>query len=212
MVETKNLAVFISGRGSNLQAIINAIVNKTLQRCKVAIVISDKEDALGLKCAKEAGIETTFLDPTKYTSREQFDLAVHAILIHYQIDFVLLAGYMRLLSAEFVRKWKEKVINIHPSLLPAFPGLHAQRQALEYGVKYSGCTTHFIDEGLDTGPIIMQTAVPIDELDTEETLSERILKEEHKIYPLTIQLLVDDRIRIEGRKTLLKPQIVNEKI
>ena len=200
----KNLAVFISGRGSNLQAIIDAIKNKTLQRCKIQIVISNKEDALGLKRAKEADIETIFLDPSKYSSREQFDQAAHEILIKYKIDYVILAGYMRIMSTEFVRKWKMRIINIHPALLPAFPGLHPHRQAFEYGVIYSGCTTHFITEEVDAGPIIMQAVVPINELDTEETLSEKILLEEHKIYPLTVQLLVDDKIIIDGRKTRTK--------
>ena len=142
----KNLAVFICGRGSNFEAIFVGIKFKTLQRCKIQIVISNKEDALGLKRAKEADIETIFLDPSKYSSREQFDQAAHEILIKYKIDYVILAGYMRIMSTEFVRKWKMRIINIHPALLPAFPGLHPHRQALDNGVKYSGCTTHFINE------------------------------------------------------------------
>ena len=186
----RTLGVLISGRGSNLQAIIDAVRQRELPG-RVGIVVSNVATAAGLARAREAGIPTAVIDHKDFSSREEFDQAVIEELEKHEVDVVCLAGFMRLLSPHFVRAFPGRILNIHPSLLPSFPGLDAQRQALEHGVKVSGCTVHIVDEKLDHGPIVLQTAVPVREDDTEETLSSRILEEEHRLYPRAIGLLLD---------------------
>jgi len=195
----RNLGVLISGRGSNLQAMIDAIAAGRLQ-ARVALVISNKADAYGLQRARAAGIETLVLSHKAFASREAFDLAMVEALRARQVDLVCLAGFMRLLSPAFVAAFPHRILNIHPALLPAFPGLDAQRQALEHGVKVSGATVHFVDADLDAGPIVAQAVVPVHEDDTEAMLAARILIEEHRIYPDAIQRVLDGGWRIEGRR------------
>src|SRR5262245_14439373 len=172
------LGVLASGRGSNLQAILDAI---EAGRCpaRVAVVVSDRKDASALERARRAGAKAVHLDPRSYPDRVAFDEAVAEVLHQHATELVCLAGYMRVLSPEFVRRFPGRILNVHPALLPAFPGLHAQRQALQYGVKVAGATVHFVDEGVDTGPIVLQSAVPVLDEDTEDTLAARILVEEH---------------------------------
>lgn len=186
----RTLGILISGRGSNMQAILDAVRQGELE-AQVGIVLSNVATAAGLSRAKEAGVPTTVIDHKKFSSREEFDRAVVDELRKHEVDVVCLAGFMRLLSSFFVRAFPGRIVNIHPSLLPSFPGLNAQRQALEHGVKVSGCTVHIVDEELDHGPILLQTAVPVREDDTEETLSSRILEEEHRAYPRAVHLLLD---------------------
>ena len=192
-----------SGRGSNLQAIIDAIEAGELD-CRLMVVISDRQDAQALERARKHGIEAVFLDPKGYRTREAFDQAVLSVLAEHQVELVCLAGYMRVLSPTFVRALPGQIMNIHPALLPAFPGLHAQRQALRHGVKVSGATVHFVEEGVDTGPIICQAAVPVREDDTEETLSARILLQEHQLYPRAIRLYAEGRLSVVGRRVLVR--------
>ena len=186
----RTLGILISGRGSNLQAILDAIRQGELD-ARIGIVVSNVATAAGLTRAKEAGVPTTVIDHKSFSSREEFDRAVVEVLKRHKVDVVCLAGFMRLLSPVFVRAFPGRILNIHPSLLPSFPGLNAQRQALEHGVKVSGCTVHVVDEELDHGPIVLQTAVPVREDDTEDSLSDRILAEEHRAYPRAIRLLLD---------------------
>ncbi len=193
------LAVLASGRGSNLQAIIDAVGRGELP-VKLVLVLSDNPRAQALERARTAGIPTVVVRREDYRSRRDFNLEILRWLRRYQVDLVALAGYMRVLSPEVVRAYPNRIMNIHPSLLPAFPGLEAQRQALEYGVKVTGCTVHFVDEGVDTGPIIIQRAVPVREDDTVESLSGRILEQEHQIYPEAIRLFATGRLRVEGRR------------
>lgn len=193
------LAVLASGYGSNLQAILDAIERKEITG-QVRIVISDVQDAFALERAKKHGIENVFINPREYKGREAFDRAIIDLLQERQIDLVILAGYMRLLSPLFVSTFRGKIMNIHPSLLPAFPGLNGVKQALSYGVKVTGCTVHFVDEGLDTGPVILQEAVPVFDKDTEESLHERIHRVEHRLYPRAIQLFIEQKLRLEGRR------------
>ena len=195
----RHLGVLISGRGSNLQAMIAAIAAGTLD-ARITLVISNKADAGGLTRAREAGIETLVLSHKAFVSREAFDLAMVDALRARQVELVCLAGFMRLLSPAFVNAYAGRILNIHPALLPSFPGLDAQRQALEHGVKITGATVHFVDADLDAGPIVMQASVPVLDEDTEDTLSARILAEEHRIYPLAIQLVLDGKWRIDGRR------------
>ena len=196
----KKIAVLLSGRGSNFRAIYSAIKDGVIQNAEIAVVVSDKKDAKGLLFAKESGLNAIFVDPKDFKDRVSYDLHIVEILKKNGVDLVCLAGFMRIITPEFVTAFENKIINIHPSLLPSFPGLHAQRQALEYGVKVTGCTVHFVDSKVDHGPIIFQEAVPVMDEDTEESLSERILKYEHKIYPEVVKLLVEGRVIIEGRK------------
>jgi phosphoribosylglycinamide formyltransferase-1 len=186
----RTLGILISGRGSNMQAILDAIRQGELD-ARVGIVVSNVASAAGLARAQEAGVPTTVIDHKRFSSREAFDQAVVDELQKREVDLVCLAGFMRLLSPLFVRAFPGRILNIHPSLLPSFPGLDAQRQALEHGVKVTGCTVHIVDEELDHGPIVLQTAVPVREDDTEETLSDRILAEEHRAYPRAIRLVLD---------------------
>lgn len=172
--------------------------------CRLMVVVSDRQDAQALERAKKHGAEAVFLDPKGYGTREAFDQAVLGVLAQHRVELVCLAGYMRVLSPQFVRALPGQIMNIHPALLPAFPGLHAQRQALRHGVKVSGATVHFVDEGVDTGPIICQAAVPVREDDTEETLSARILEHEHRLYPRAIRLYAEGRLSILGRRVLVR--------
>ena len=198
----KKLGILLSGRGSNFEAIARNVREGKIP-AEIAVVISSREDAPGLARARELKLETRFI-PSKGTSREAYDREVVAVLKQFQVDLVCLAGFMRVLSPYFIREFPGRVLNIHPALLPAFPGLDAQKQALDYGVKFTGCTVHIVDEGVDTGPIVCQATVPVLDDDTVETLSARILKEEHRTYSEAIRLLLEDRIRIEGRRVLLK--------
>lgn len=194
----KRLGILLSGRGSNFEAIADNIAAGRLE-AEIAVVISNRPEARGLEIARRRGLYAVCI-PSKGLDREVYDRMVVAELRRCQVDLVCLAGFMRLLSAYFVREFPNAILNIHPSLLPAFPGLDAQHQALEHGVKISGCTVHFVDEYLDHGPIIIQAAVPVLEDDTVETLSARILKEEHRIYTEAIRIVLSGRWRIEGRR------------
>ena len=196
------LAVLASGYGSNLQAIIDATKRGVIDG-RVVLVISDQRDAYALKRADKHPIESHYLNATNYACREDYDSAVIVLLKDRGIDLVVLAGYMRLLSPVFIDAFPGRIMNIHPSLLPSFPGLGGVGQALKYGVKVSGCTVHFVDENLDTGPIILQEAVPVYDDDTEESLHQRIHSVEHRLYPKAIQLFVQGKISIEGRKCII---------
>lgn len=193
-----NIGVLVSGSGSNLQAIIDACAKGEIKG-RVACVISNNADAYGLERARKAGIPALHLDHRAYSGREAYDEALVATLREFEVELVALAGFMRIITSVLLDAFPMSVMNIHPALLPSFPGLHAQRQALEYGAKVSGCTVHFVDCGCDTGPIIIQAPVPVLEGDTEETLCERILKEEHRIYSEAIQLFSEGRLEVSGR-------------
>lgn len=200
--EPLRIAVLASGRGSNLQAIIDAIEAGRLD-ASLTVVVSDRADAQALERARKHGSAAVFVDPKKYPDREAFDRAVLALLAGHRVELVCLAGFMRILTPTFVAAYRNRIMNIHPALLPAFPGLHAQRQALEYGAKVSGATLHFVDEGVDTGPVILQAAVPVREEDTEEALAARILEQEHRIYPGAIQLFAEGRLVLRGRQVMI---------
>jgi phosphoribosylglycinamide formyltransferase-1 len=198
------LGILISGRGSNFEAISNQIAQRKLD-AEIAIVISNRASAPGLEIARQRGIPMRVI-PSQGLEREAYDkLLIDELRIH-EVELVCLAGFMRLLSADFVRAFSNRVLNIHPSLLPAFPGLDAQRQALDHGVKITGCTVHFVDEFLDSGPIVVQAAVPVLDDDTVEALSARILKQEHLIYPKAIQYMADGRITIDGRRVRIREE------
>jgi len=193
-----NIGVLVSGSGTNLQSIIDACAAGKLKG-RVACVISNKADAFALERARRAGIPALHLDHRAYAGREAYDDAVVATLREFQVELVVLAGFMRIITPVLLDAFPMSVMNIHPALLPAFPGLHAQRQALEYGVKFTGCTVHFVDAGTDTGPIIIQASVPVLDGDTEETLSARIQAEEHRIYPEAVRLFAEGRLSVAGR-------------
>jgi len=197
----RNVGVLISGRGSNLQAIIDATRDGRLD-ARIALVISNRPDAHGLQRAQDAGIETLVRDHRAYPSREVFEQVLVDDLHARDVSLVCLAGFMRLLGATFVGAFQNRILNIHPALLPAFPGLHAQRQAIEHGAKISGATVHFVDINLDAGPIILQAAVPVLDTDTEDTLSARILEQEHRIYPEAIERILDGHWTIQGRRVV----------
>jgi len=199
----RTLGVLISGRGSNLQAIIDAIAAGTLD-ARIAVVISNRPDAAGLERARKAGIETLVLSHRDYPSREEYDRVLAENLRARDVGLVCLAGFMRLLSPVFIQAFPNAILNIHPSLLPAFPGLDAQHQAWAHGVKLAGATVHLVDCDLDAGPIVLQCAVPVLEDDTPDTLSARILEEEHKLYPEAIRLVLDGGWRVEGRRFCLR--------
>ena len=201
MASSNHLAVLISGRGSNLQSIIDAIASGDLN-ASIALVISSRPDAPGLKRAREAGLEALCLSPRDYADRDSYDSAVVEVLKAHDIGLVCLAGFMRLVGQPLLAAYGGHILNIHPSLLPAFPGLDAQGQALEYGVKVSGATVHLVTSELDGGPILLQTAVPILDDDTVDTLSARILIEEHKLYPAAIRLMLEGDLRADGRRLL----------
>jgi phosphoribosylglycinamide formyltransferase-1 len=198
------LGILISGRGSNFEAIANAIARRKLD-AEIAIVISNRANAAGLDIARERGIPLRVIE-SRGMEREAYDKIVIEELRTHDVDLVCLAGFMRLLSASFILAFPNRVLNIHPSLLPAFPGLDAQRQALEYGVKITGCTVHLVDEFLDSGPILIQSAVPVLDDDTVEALSARILAQEHVIYAKAIQLLVDRRVTLNGRRAMIREE------
>ena len=192
------LAVLVSGRGSNLQAIIDSIDREELD-AHLSIVISNTKDAMALKRAEKHGIKTIFIDPSTYLNSKEYDKALVLKLKEFSIDLICLAGYMRILGEEVIQTFEKKIINIHPSLLPAFPGLNAQKQAINHGVKFSGCTVHFVDSGVDSGPIILQTVVPVYDNDDEKSLSKRILEQEHYLYPKAIKMIQEKKIRLSGR-------------
>jgi phosphoribosylglycinamide formyltransferase 1 len=196
------LGILLSGRGSNFLAIADSIDAGRIPNAEIAIVISNKEDAPGIATAKKRGMDARVI-PSKGKTREQHDAEMMKALHEKQVDLICLAGYMRLLSPEFIRAFPHKILNIHPSLLPAFPGLEAQKQAIDYGVKVSGCTVHFVDEALDHGPIILQKTVPVLPDDDEHSLSERILKEEHKAYSEAIALVLGGKVSIAGRQAIV---------
>ena len=199
---TTNIAVLVSGRGSNLQSIIDNIENGYIKDAKITVVVSDISDAYALKRAEDHGITDVFVDPSDFEDKKQYELEVLEVLKDHNTDLVLLAGYMRILGKGIIEAYSNRIINIHPALLPAFKGLHAQEQAFEYGVKVAGCTVHFVDEGMDTGPIIIQKCVPVLDDDTADTLSARILEQEHKIYPEAVKLFVEGKLKVEGRIVL----------
>jgi phosphoribosylglycinamide formyltransferase-1 len=197
----KRLGILISGRGSNFEAIADNVARGELD-AEIAVVISNRAQARGLETALARGLNAVCL-PSKGLDREVYDRMLAAELHRHSVDLVCLAGFMRLLSAGFIREFPDRILNIHPSLLPSFPGLDAQHQALAHGVKITGCTVHFVDENLDAGPIVIQAAVPVLDPDTEETLSARILEQEHRIYSEAIGIVIAGKYRVEGRRVLL---------
>ena len=198
----KRIGVLLSGRGSNFEALADSIVAGRIPNAEIAIVLSNREGAPGIDRAVARGIEARVI-PSKGLEREAYDKLVVVALREKNVDLVCLAGYMRLLSPHFVKAFPASILNIHPSLLPSFPGLESQRQALEHGAKFSGCTVHFVDENLDAGPIVMQAVVPIEDRDTPDTLAEKILREEHRIYSEAVRIVLEGRYRLEGRRVLV---------
>lgn len=197
------IAVLASGRGSNFQSIIDSIKNGFI-RAEIDILITDNRDAYAVTRAKENGIDSLHLDPKGFPSKNGYYDEMARILKERSVGLILLAGFMRIVGKPLLEAFPGKVLNIHPAILPSFPGLHGQGQAHDYGVKITGCTVHFVDEGMDTGPVIVQAAVPVYSDDTEETLSERILSCEHRIYPYAVKLFSENRLEIRGRKVLVK--------
>jgi len=197
----KRIGVLLSGRGSNFEALAESVSAGRIPGAEIAVVISNKPDARGLERAKGRNIPTRMI-PSKGLEREAYDRQVAVVLQEYRVDLICLAGYMRLLSPYFVAAFPQRILNIHPSLLPSFPGLESQRQALEYGVKFAGCTVHFVDENLDAGPIVLQSVVPVEDADDEEKLSARILREEHRIYTEAVKIVLEGKYRIEGRRVI----------
>jgi phosphoribosylglycinamide formyltransferase-1 len=200
----KRIGVLLSGRGSNFEALADSVAAGRIPNAEIALVLSNRDGAGGVEKARARGIETSVI-PSKGLEREAYDKLAVAALREKNVDLVCLAGYMRLLSPYFVAAFPNRILNIHPSLLPSFPGLESQRQALEHGAKFSGCTVHFVDENLDAGPIVMQAVVPIEDADTPDTLSERILREEHRIYSEAVRIVLEGRYRIEGRRVIAAP-------
>jgi phosphoribosylglycinamide formyltransferase-1 len=199
------VGVLASGRGSNLQSILEACARPGFP-ARVVVVISDRERAVALERARAAGVEALWVNPKDFADREAYDQALVRELQGRGVELVCHAGFMRILSPAYVRAWAGRALNIHPSLLPAFPGLHAQRQALDHGAKVAGATVHFVDEGVDTGPIVLQAAVPVEPGDTEDTLAARILVVEHRLYPEAVRLFAEGRLRIEGRRVMVLPE------
>lgn len=197
------IAVFLSGRGSNFMAIHDAILDGKIN-ADIDLVFSNKSEAPGLKIAQERNLQTLFLNPKQFASREDYDRKIIAEIQNRNIDLICLAGYMRILTSIFCETFRNKIINIHPALLPSFPGLHVQQKAIDWGVKYSGATVHFVTPEVDMGPIIIQTVVPVIQDDTEDTLSERILKEEHKIYPEAVRLYFEGKLEVQGRRVFIR--------
>lgn len=193
-----NIGILASGRGSNLQSIIDSIESGEL-KANISMVMSDRENAFALDRADNHNIDSLYINPKQYESKEKYEQELVGIFKENGVELVVMAGFMRILGPYFIKHFRKRVMNIHPSLLPSFPGLHPQRQALEYGVKVSGCTVHFADEGMDTGPIILQAVVPVLDDDDEDSLSSRILDEEHRIYPQAIKLFSEDKLKIEDR-------------
>lgn len=199
---SKRIGILLSGRGSNFEALADSVAAGRIPGAEIALVISNREAAPGVEKARARGIPAMVI-PSKGLEREAYDRLVVAALREARVDLVCLAGYMRLLSPYFVAAFRNRILNIHPSLLPSFPGLEAQRQALEHGVKFTGCTVHFVDENLDAGPIVAQAVVAVRDDDTPESLAERILAEEHRIYTEAVRIVLEGRYRIEGRRVLL---------
>jgi phosphoribosylglycinamide formyltransferase-1 len=197
----KRIGVLLSGRGSNFEALADSVAAVRIPNAEIALVISNREAVVGIERAKSRGLAALVI-PSKGLEREAYDRLVVAALNEAKVDLVCLAGYMRLLSPYFVAAFPQRILNIHPSLLPSFPGLEAQKQALDYGVKFAGCTVHFVDENLDAGPIVLQSVVPVDDGDTEEILSARILKEEHRIYSEAVKLVLEGKYKIVGRRVV----------
>ena len=197
------IAVFLSGRGSNFVAIHDAIVARKIN-AEIVLVFSNKKEAPGLQIAKERNLETLYINPKEYQSREAYDEAIIQEINRRDVDLICLAGYMKILTSLFCNTFKNKIINIHPALLPSFPGLHVQQKAIDWGVRFSGATVHFVTAEVDMGPIILQATVPVLQNDTEDTLSERILKQEHKIYPEAVQIYFDGRLEIKKRRVLIR--------
>ena len=202
-----NLGILISGRGSNMEAILKSIKKGKIP-IKPAVVISNKPDAKGLKIAQKLGVKTEIIESSGIKGGNwEYDRKIVAVLEKHGVTqrngLVCLAGFMRIMSPEFIRHFKGRIMNIHPAILPSFPGLHSQKQALDYGVKYSGCTVHFVDEGVDTGPIILQSIVNVKDNDTEQSLSKKILAKEHEIYPKAVKLFAEGKIKVKGRKTVI---------
>src|SRR5271163_4122536 len=204
------IGVVLSGRGSNFDALAASVAAGRIPNAEISIVVSNRETAQGIEKARARGIEARVI-PSKGLERDTYDKLVVAALREKNVDLVCLAGYMRLLSPHFVKEYPQRILNIHPSLLPAFPGLESQRQALEHGAKFSGCTVHFVDENLDAGPIVLQAVVPIKDDDTPDTLSERILREEHRIYSEAVRIVLEGRYRIVNRRVMILPEKVLEK-
>jgi len=198
---TKRIGVLLSGRGSNFEALADSISAGRIPNAEIAVVISNREGAPGIDRARARGLATRVI-PSKGLEREPYDRLVVAALREANVELICLAGYMRLLSPFFVSAFPQRILNIHPSLLPSFPGLEAQKQALDYGVKFAGCTVHFVDENLDAGPIVLQAVVPVEDSDSEDTLSARILKEEHRIYSEAVKIVLEGKFKIEGRRVL----------
>lgn len=203
MMKKKIIGVLASGRGSNLQAIMDKITDKYLD-VEIGVVIADKKDAVAISRAKDFGVPTCVFERKSFSDKKSFEAAISEKLVEHQVELIVLAGFMRILGSDFVKTWQGKIINIHPSLLPSFTGLDAHQQALDYGVKFSGCTVHFVDEGVDSGPIIMQSTVAITDNETVESLAEKILCEEHKILPEVIKLWAEDSLVISGRRVTIK--------
>jgi phosphoribosylglycinamide formyltransferase-1 len=203
-----HLGILISGRGSNMESILKAIKKQKIP-IDPAVVISNKPNAKGLAIAKKLGVQTEIIDSAKYKGkRQQYDKEIISVLKKYKVTptngLVCLAGFMRIISPYFIKEYRNKILNIHPAILPAFPGLDAQKQAIEFGAKFSGCTVHFVDEGVDTGPIILQDIVKVSNKDTEKTLSKKILAKEHQIYPKAVDLFARKKILIKGKRVKIQ--------
>lgn len=201
---TVKISVLVSGRGTNLQSVIDAIESGEIQNAKIVCVISNKEEALALKRAEKHNIDGVFINPADFSSREDYDKKLLNVLKEKETDLVLLAGYLKIISDFVIEEYKNRIINIHPSLLPSFKGLDAQKQAVDYGVKFTGCTVHFVEPDLDAGPIIMQKIIPVFENDTDDSLSERLLVEENKAYREVVKLFVDGKLEVNERKVKIK--------
>jgi phosphoribosylglycinamide formyltransferase-1 len=200
----KRIGVLLSGRGSNFEALADSVSAGRIPGTEIAVVVSNREGAPGIQRAQARGLATRVI-LSKGLEREVYDRQVVAALREAKVELVCLAGYMRLLSPYFVEAFPQRILNIHPSLLPSFPGLESQKQALDYGVKFAGCTVHFVDENLDAGPIVLQAVVPVEDGDDEDALSARILKEEHRIYSEAVKLVLEGKFKIQGRRVILKP-------
>lgn len=203
-MKKKVVSFLASGRGSNFQAVARKIISGEISNATLGILISDVESAKALEIARSFGMDAFFVNPKAYPNRTEHEKEMVRLLKAANTDLVVAAGYMRILTPYFVSEYRNRIINIHPALLPSFPGVNAQKQAFDYGVKITGCTTHFIDEGVDSGPIILQRAVSVEPDDTVETLAERILKEEHIILPLSVDLFCRDKLEVVGRKVIIK--------
>ncbi len=211
MKESLNIGVLISGRGSNLQAIIDGIERGKVA-ARISVVVSNNPDAYGLERARKHGIPAVVVDHRKYSTRQEFESVLIERLNEKGVELVVLAGFMRVLTERFLKAFPSRVVNIHPALLPSFPGVGVQAKAVDYGVRFSGCTVHFVNEGVDTGPIIAQAVVPVYPTDTGEVLADRILKMEHQIYPKVIHWIAEGRVRVEGRRVFVEGARMDEEI